>query len=214
MNTDEKPTVRAYDRLAELEGIIEAGLNTFSEVGEALLEIRDQKLYIKKFKTFETYCNTVWSIKRRRAYQLMEAASVVQNFAQMEEKPESQARELAKLPTEERKQLYAEAETETDGKVTAKTLNELVKRRTAPVGDSPAPPKSQDPADAHNYQFKRLLAELSEDLEMVNSKYPERANEMATFLTGWIARFRDMSKGVVNLTDTQTLWPAVWPAGK
>ena len=36
---------RPAERLRQLEGVIERGLETFIEVGRALLEIRDSRLY-------------------------------------------------------------------------------------------------------------------------------------------------------------------------
>jgi hypothetical protein len=42
-------------RRTELENVIERGLSTFVEVGNALLEIRDSKLYRETHPTFEAY---------------------------------------------------------------------------------------------------------------------------------------------------------------
>lgn len=64
-------------RLEQCEGAIERGLNTFVEVGRALTEIRDAKLYRFGFKTFEAYCKERWEIDRSRAYQLIGQANVV-----------------------------------------------------------------------------------------------------------------------------------------
>lgn len=64
-------------RLEQCEKAIERGLNTFVEVGRALTEIRDAKLYRIGFKTFEAYCKERWEIDRSRAYQLIGQANVV-----------------------------------------------------------------------------------------------------------------------------------------
>lgn len=64
-------------RLEQCEKAIERGLNTFVEVGRALTEIRDAKLYRVGFKTFEAYCKERWEIGRSRAYELIDQAKVV-----------------------------------------------------------------------------------------------------------------------------------------
>ena len=49
-------TLTEQERLQCLERIIERGLQTFYEVGTALLEIRDASLYRQTHPTFEAYC--------------------------------------------------------------------------------------------------------------------------------------------------------------
>lgn len=92
-------------RLSQLETVIERGLTTFVDVGMALAEIREDRLYRKEFDTFEDYCREKWKISRIQAYRLMSGAEAVQ---EMEMLPvgnihvptvtnERQARELAKI---------------------------------------------------------------------------------------------------------------------
>jgi len=51
--------------LAHLEGIIERGLETFIEVGEALLRIREERLYREDgYPSFEAYCQQRWGHRR------------------------------------------------------------------------------------------------------------------------------------------------------
>lgn len=67
--------------LATCEKTIERGINTFVEVGEALAEIRNSKLYRASHKTFEAYCDGKWKFTRQRAYQLIDQAKVVRAVA-------------------------------------------------------------------------------------------------------------------------------------
>ena len=67
-------------RLQELESVVEQGLQTFYEVGVALDEIRENKLYRETHKTFEAYCREKWGIARRTAYQFIDAAQVMKNL--------------------------------------------------------------------------------------------------------------------------------------
>jgi hypothetical protein len=64
-------------RLTVLEGKIEKGLKTFFEVGRALVEINDKRLYRESHKTFADYCEDRWSLSRASAYRHMDAAKVV-----------------------------------------------------------------------------------------------------------------------------------------
>ncbi|HEV7344385.1 MAG TPA: hypothetical protein VGN60_01950 [Devosia sp.] len=64
-------------RLARCEALIERGVAVFTEVGRALTDIRDGKLYRAHHKTFEAYCDARWGLVRSRAYQLIDQAKVV-----------------------------------------------------------------------------------------------------------------------------------------
>ena len=54
-------------KLAECEKVIERGRIIFQEVGSALLEIRDSRLYRESHKTFEDYCQEKWSMSKTHA---------------------------------------------------------------------------------------------------------------------------------------------------
>jgi hypothetical protein len=92
-----------FDRL---EKVIESGKQTFVDVGLAITEIRDKKLYGRDYDTFEAYCQQRWGWKRRYAYNLIEAAAVVEGLPEMcaiahKITNEGQARALAPLPPKE-----------------------------------------------------------------------------------------------------------------
>ena len=63
--------------LAELEEIVERGKATFIEVGLALREIRDGRLYKKNYSSFEEYCRFRWGWTRRNADLYIQALSVL-----------------------------------------------------------------------------------------------------------------------------------------
>ena len=92
-------------RLAELEAVIERGLDTFVEVGTALAEIRDGRLYRETHATFEAYCRERWGWTRRVGYQYIEAAQVAGNVYLSTHTPPSltQARQLATLAPDEQR---------------------------------------------------------------------------------------------------------------
>lgn len=117
-------------RLTELEIVIEHGLQTFVDVGTALMEIRDSRLYRETHGTFEEYCRERWGLSRPRAYQLIEAAEVAGNLSTIVDKlpsTESQTRPLASLPADTQREVWQRAvETAPNGKVTARHVEQTV----------------------------------------------------------------------------------------
>jgi hypothetical protein len=69
-------TIQESSRLKQLEKVIKTGEKTFIEVGEALTEIRDSKLYRAEHGTFEKYCERTWGWSRKNSYAIMNAAPV------------------------------------------------------------------------------------------------------------------------------------------
>jgi len=97
------PVLENTRTLADCEAVIRRGLNSFIEVGEALMEIRDNRLYREKgFGRFEDYCQQEWGFSQSRTYQMMDAAKVtglLESSTIVEQLPstERQARELVPL---------------------------------------------------------------------------------------------------------------------
>src|SRR5262245_42800910 len=84
--------------LAELEAVVEKGKRSFVEVGSALAEIRDHRLYRATHKTFEDYCRERWGWNRAHANQIISGAEAVRKLPQGMDTMVSnqrQARELA-----------------------------------------------------------------------------------------------------------------------
>lgn len=63
-------------RLRECETVIERGCKSVFEMGLALLEIRNGRLYRKTHRTFEEYCRERWELSRIHAYRMLNAARV------------------------------------------------------------------------------------------------------------------------------------------
>src|SRR5258708_39946191 len=86
--------------LADCEKVIQQGLGTFLEVGEALLMIREGRLHREHYSTFEEYCRKRWQMGRSYACRLTDAAGVAKNLLPMGSIPthELQLRPLTNLP--------------------------------------------------------------------------------------------------------------------
>ena len=95
--------LRDDQRLAVLEKTIARGKKTFIEVGLALAEIRDLRLYRREYSGFNEYCQKKWGWGKAYAYRLIDAAEVVKVSPIGDKiKTESQARELGKVEPEQR----------------------------------------------------------------------------------------------------------------
>lgn len=140
--------------LAGYEAVIERGIGTFVEVGNALLSIRDKRLYRVEYGTFEDYCRERWGMGRTNADELIRASVVIENLTGVPVIPNavSQTRPLATLPPEQQREAWQRAvETAPDGRITAghvqRVVDEMIRKDEPP--DEPeeiySPPSEPDP---------------------------------------------------------------------
>ena len=123
LNIDER------NELERCEVVIKQGLDTFVEVGQALLTIRDKRLYRASFRTFEEYCSERWSMSKPYSHQMIAAAKVVGNLsahADILPQTEYHARPLAAIEPELQPIAWQQAIEATDGKPTNKAVQEAV----------------------------------------------------------------------------------------
>jgi len=95
-------TTRERREFELAERTIAKGLKSFLEVGMALKEIRDKRLYRQQYDTFEEYCFQRWDVSRPRAYELCAASDVVANLSAIADirvlpENEAQTRPLTRL---------------------------------------------------------------------------------------------------------------------
>ena len=131
-------TASESNALTEHEAVIERGIQTFYEVGIALADIRDRKLYRAEHGTFEDYCQQRWQMSKAHAYRMIDAAEVVSPIGDSGlplPANEGQARELGRVPEAERATVWAETVERTDGKPTAAAVRETYEQRQNPPSD-------------------------------------------------------------------------------
>lgn len=131
-------TASEITALAEHEAVIERGIKTFYEVGTALADIRNRKLYRADYGTFEDYAEQRWQMSRPRAYELMAAAEVVSGMPDTAPPVANarQASELARIPEPERAGIWTETVERTDGKPTAAAVRETYEQRQTQPDDN------------------------------------------------------------------------------
>jgi len=184
----ENAIVRNTTDLERLEGIITRNLQSFYEVGRALMEIRDRGLYrdVLGYETFEVYCKERWDFARRTAYQYIEAVKTIDNVrhgAQSEVLPanERQIRPLVSLPADKQREAWQQAvDTAPDGKVTAAHVYKIVKGMTNTEPPPDYPSKPEEPSDAMYFAGIAIS-----QLERIHPKDPNRL-EALTKVERWI----------------------------
>lgn len=160
------------EQLNLCETIIEKGYNTFIEVGNALFDIRNNKLYREKHSTFEEYCKQKWQIKRQRAYELMDAASIVNTLSEISDKKsdevkvspiinirESHAVALGKVPEEMRNlvwQKVVDNQKEHGKTITAKTIQFIYSQEKDNTGNN----QEQDNSNLKEKDDHKIYAKI------------------------------------------------------
>lgn len=102
----------------------------FYEAGQALVELRDRRLYRNSHKNFEEYCKDRFGFGRAHSYRLIDAVAVVDNLSPNRRQKASspiqrqilptkleQVRPLCALAPDEQRQIWQEAIVAAGGKV-------------------------------------------------------------------------------------------------
>ena len=162
--------------LKSLETVIDKGFSHFIEVGTALKEISEKKLYRENYRTFESYVSKRFEIQKAYAYKLMDAAEVKKDLSPIGDKielpkNERQYRELAKLPNDAVPEVWASVvETcEEQGEfITAKRVKDAVDVfRGEIVEPEPEPEPAGDP-DAGKLLLQRTIKTVEAIYKAIN----------------------------------------------
>jgi hypothetical protein len=120
--------------LERCEVVIKQGLQTFIEVGQALMTIKEKRLYRISFKTFEDYCTHKWGMVQQSATRLIRAYETVTNLqsepmGSLLPESERQVRPLTSLEPEIQKEVWNEVvkqSEETKQTITAAKVQSVV----------------------------------------------------------------------------------------
>lgn len=191
MSAEIAPDARAADvavpgahvPLAELEVVIERGLHSFVEVGNALLSIKIGKRYRESgYNTFEDYCTRRWNMSRQHGNRLVVAAATAETLARdLETEPrgsvlpttEKQIRPLTALPSDERPTAWIAAVESADGEQPSATqVARAVAVRTAagPAADLAA-------SKPRRYPIITTAGYLASDLDKIAKRVERFADD-------------------------------------
>jgi hypothetical protein len=200
-------------RLEELEGVIRVGLKTVFQVGEALSEIRDLRLYRENYRSFEEYTYAVWGIGRDYADRSIRASVVKKNLTnsqlieitnadncqqnQSEDNQdilptnESQTRPLATLSPEDQSKVWREVvihHQKTGEHITGKLVGSFVKKWK----QDRALQKIEDATSQLGAELSNNVSEEAQGKDSSRGKYTDNRNtrESEEFREAAIAFFR------------------------
>jgi hypothetical protein len=135
----EQLTINENTRLRHCEAVIEKSMNSFYEMGIALREVRDGRLYKEEFSDFEDYCESKWGMTKRYVNYQISASSVLDNLGTIVPilpKTESQVRPLTKIEDpEKQQQAWQEVineSSESHEPITAKKVEHVVQKYCEP----------------------------------------------------------------------------------
>lgn len=117
------------------ERTIADGLETFMSVGEALVVIRDKRLYRAEYKQFEEYCRNRWGFSKTHANRLIAASTTAKELAEVSPlapKTETLIRPLTGMPTAMARKVWKEvlktsAEAENPKRITAAFVRQVAR---------------------------------------------------------------------------------------
>jgi hypothetical protein len=197
--------------LEDYERIIERGMSTFMDVGNALVTIRDQRLYRRDFATFESYCKERWGFTRSRAYRLIDAVGIAGLLPAGEPANEAQLRQLGPIrdDPEAVAAVWAAANASvTNGqppsaKVIRETRDALYPKPIVedPPADVPAPriPPQKPLADTAKAATRRLGRDVGELVDVtLRPRFSRNRDAIATAVLDDLVAHRDSLQQVID----------------
>jgi len=169
-------------RLKELEAIVEQEVQTFYQVGKALEEIREHKLYRETHKTFEAYCQDKWGIARQTANRLISAARVTEILEPIGSKipkKENQVRPLNGLAPELQIEIWQEAVAlAPNGVPTGALVKRLVEERTSGLTVKQASRDAASELEKLRLENKNLKEQMKQNALERERRAAEVADEL------------------------------------
>jgi Rps23 Pro-64 3,4-dihydroxylase Tpa1-like proline 4-hydroxylase len=189
-------------KLKQLESVIAQGLHIFYQVGQALDEIREERLYREIHKTFEAYCQEKWGITRSRACRVIDAAQVMENLLPIGQQiptNERQVRPLTGLPKAAQVEIWQKAVAlAPNGIPTGAVVQRLVdEHNSTGVKPPPGEPASEverlrqenqrlkERIRQQNLERQRRAAEVAAELERLRGENQELRAELRRWEKDW-----------------------------
>jgi hypothetical protein len=183
MNTDINLSGDEIIRLKALEGLIENGKKAFIEVGMALTEIRDRRLYRKLFDTFEAYCQSRWGFGLSFANHQIRAAEVVNQIGTIVPiSNEGTAREFVSVPKEQRQEVAQEAK-----KIAAEKGRDTINSRDVKEAKAAKIPKPEPKPSITPHKVEVIEPDADAEPIIVPPPLPPEPKPITQDVESWLA---------------------------
>lgn len=189
-----------HDRLAHLENIIADNQYRFYEIGKALKEIRDSRLYkLTLFETFEAYARARWDICRSQAYRLINAYSVIGNLSPIGDilpGNESQTRSLIQLDPIEQREAWRDF-LNTGMDINARNIKDFIDERKAKEKGKPV-----DLTDQISSDYMNGVQEMLGQIRVAQNDHWQKTSRQAALLWHRVMREKILSTETGNGHDS------------
>ncbi len=180
------------DKLCRLENVIDKNRRRFYEIGSALKQIRDEKLYrISLFGEFGVYTKERWEIGKSQAYRLIEASIVIDNLSPIGERlpeNESQARALASLSPPRQREIWCDF-LQSGHELTARNLKKFIN-----VQDNSGARKREDLSTVISSEYKKKALEMLVQIDLAQKENWRMTSRQAALLWNRVMKEKIMSK--------------------
>ncbi len=188
------------DRLTHLENIIAGNQNRFYEIGKALKEIRDARLYkLTLFETFEAYARARWDIGRSQAYRLINAYNVIGNLSPIGDRVpgnETQTRPLIQLDPVEQRKIWKEF-LSTGMELNARNIKNFIDKRKAKENLKPT-----DRTGQISEEYMQTVQKMLNQVQIAQNDQWQKTSRQAALLWHRVIREKILSKELDNGSDT------------
>lgn len=154
-------TVAEQSRLKSLEAKVDAGITSSLSAGDALRQIRDEKLYRQDYRSFDDYLQERWGCGKRYAYRIISAFEVREKLPEpvaSKLRTEGQLRPLTDVPDSKLEEVLDRAIEMADG---APMTSGLLKRAKAEVIEP-----ELKPVDEAADRARRMIPQLVQKLRL------------------------------------------------
>jgi len=183
------------DRLTRLENLIARNQCRFHEIGKALKEIKDFRLYkLNLFETFEAYARARWDMGKSQAYRLIEAYQVVNNLSPIGDilpSNESQVRPLVPFDPIEQRKIW-KAFLKTAMEITAPNIKKFID--SAKKGNTDNKDDLVDLTDQVSKAYMDAVQEMFEQVRQAQQDDWQKTSRQAGLLWNQVIRERILSR--------------------
>ena len=185
-----------HDRLTHLENTIAENQYRFVEIGKALKEIRDTRLYkLTLFETFEAYGRARWDMGRSQVYRLINAYRVINNLSpdgDILPANEAQVRPLGQLDPPEQRQVWKDF-LNTGMDITAPNIKKFIAELNAAEKNKPV-----DLTDRISSEYMDAVEGMLTQIRLAQNDRWQKTSRQAALLWNRVVREKIRDNGVNN----------------